>query len=372
MAVAEVAEEPEPEEGEPEAEAATPFSERDALLDPIDKELGAPPEARAGRRAERGARPAPPGQAGGCRRPAPRGRRARRPLDRGGDDCPGGRGRGGRGVVRRERRFRSRTWPTSWPARSPRRCAIASTAASPPPTATSTTSPTGSEPCTGSGRARGSPTRPATTRPPPTPAGCSTPRPAAPRSTGWSIRSGAGAPTATTTCSAATSRRAPSSPPATPVHRRTLAAVAWCSRPTADPAPIASPRCVPLTTCRAVPGALANPGRGRTWLVVGAVLLFFLITSLRGIASFYTDFLWYDSLGRSEIWRGVLGAEDRPVGDLHRGLLRDHVDEPRDRRPAGATVPAGRARGRGDRALPRAGARPRRTRAAHRCRACSP
>ena len=57
------------------------------------------------------------------------------------------------------------------------------------------------------------------------------------------------------------------------------------------------------------PRRAANPGRGRTWLVVGAVLLFFLITSLRGIASFYTDFLWYDSLGRSEIWRGVLGAK---------------------------------------------------------------
>jgi uncharacterized membrane protein (UPF0182 family) len=42
---------------------------------------------------------------------------------------------------------------------------------------------------------------------------------------------------------------------------------------------------------------------------VGAVILFFLITSLRGIASFYTDYLWYDSLGRAEVWRGVLGAK---------------------------------------------------------------
>ncbi|MFL6207086.1 MAG: UPF0182 family protein, partial [Acidimicrobiales bacterium] len=50
-------------------------------------------------------------------------------------------------------------------------------------------------------------------------------------------------------------------------------------------------------------------GRGRTWLVVAAVLVFFLITSLRGIASFYTDYLWYDSLGQAAIWRGVLGAK---------------------------------------------------------------
>lgn len=53
----------------------------------------------------------------------------------------------------------------------------------------------------------------------------------------------------------------------------------------------------------------SRPGRGRTWLVVGGVLLFILITSLRGIASFYTDYLWFDSLGRSEVWRGVLGAK---------------------------------------------------------------
>jgi uncharacterized membrane protein (UPF0182 family) len=52
-----------------------------------------------------------------------------------------------------------------------------------------------------------------------------------------------------------------------------------------------------------------SPGRGRSWLIAGAVVLFFLITSLRGIAGFYTDFLWYDSLGRSEVWRGVLGAK---------------------------------------------------------------
>ena len=51
------------------------------------------------------------------------------------------------------------------------------------------------------------------------------------------------------------------------------------------------------------------PGRGRTWLVVGAVVLFFLVTSLRGFASFYTDYLWFDSLGRSEVWQGVLGAK---------------------------------------------------------------
>jgi len=51
------------------------------------------------------------------------------------------------------------------------------------------------------------------------------------------------------------------------------------------------------------------PGRGRALLVIGAVLLFFLITSLRGIAGFYTDYLWFDSLGHADVWRGVLGAK---------------------------------------------------------------
>src|SRR5690606_14363924 len=52
-----------------------------------------------------------------------------------------------------------------------------------------------------------------------------------------------------------------------------------------------------------------NPGRGRVALIVGAVVLFFLITSLRGIASFYTDYLWFDALGQGKVFTGVLGAK---------------------------------------------------------------
>jgi uncharacterized membrane protein (UPF0182 family) len=51
------------------------------------------------------------------------------------------------------------------------------------------------------------------------------------------------------------------------------------------------------------------PGRGRAALVIGAVVLFFLITSLRGIAGFYTDYLWFDSLHLAGVWKGVLGAK---------------------------------------------------------------
>ncbi len=50
-------------------------------------------------------------------------------------------------------------------------------------------------------------------------------------------------------------------------------------------------------------------GRGRTILIVVAIGLFLLVTSLRGIAGFYTDFLWFDSLDLASVWRKVLGAK---------------------------------------------------------------
>jgi uncharacterized membrane protein (UPF0182 family) len=49
--------------------------------------------------------------------------------------------------------------------------------------------------------------------------------------------------------------------------------------------------------------------RGRVTLVVLAVALFVLLTSLRGIAGFYTDLLWFDSLGFRSVFTGILGAK---------------------------------------------------------------
>ncbi|MEA3056260.1 MAG: uncharacterized protein QOD30_1692, partial [Actinomycetota bacterium] len=49
--------------------------------------------------------------------------------------------------------------------------------------------------------------------------------------------------------------------------------------------------------------------RGRVTLVVLAIALFVLLTSLRGIAGFYTDLLWFDSLGFRSVFTGVLGAK---------------------------------------------------------------
>ena len=48
--------------------------------------------------------------------------------------------------------------------------------------------------------------------------------------------------------------------------------------------------------------------RSRAGLIVTGVVLFFLLTSVRGIAGFYTDYLWFDELGFTSVWKGLLGA----------------------------------------------------------------
>jgi uncharacterized protein len=49
--------------------------------------------------------------------------------------------------------------------------------------------------------------------------------------------------------------------------------------------------------------------RGRIWLIVGVVAVIVLIFSLRGIAVFWTDYLWFDSVHLNNVWKGVLGAK---------------------------------------------------------------
>lgn len=53
----------------------------------------------------------------------------------------------------------------------------------------------------------------------------------------------------------------------------------------------------------------AQLSRGRMALIVLAIAAFVLITSLRGIARFYTDYLWFDSLDLRGVWSSVLGAK---------------------------------------------------------------
>src|SRR3982075_1101809 len=46
--------------------------------------------------------------------------------------------------------------------------------------------------------------------------------------------------------------------------------------------------------------------RGRITILVAAVALFILLTSLRSVAGFYTDYLWFKELHLTSVFRGVL------------------------------------------------------------------
>jgi uncharacterized membrane protein (UPF0182 family) len=50
-------------------------------------------------------------------------------------------------------------------------------------------------------------------------------------------------------------------------------------------------------------------GRGRVIFIVVALVLFLLITSLRGVAGFWTDYLWFESLELESVFTGILGAK---------------------------------------------------------------
>ncbi|MGH9035059.1 MAG: UPF0182 family protein, partial [Acidimicrobiia bacterium] len=53
-------------------------------------------------------------------------------------------------------------------------------------------------------------------------------------------------------------------------------------------------------------------GAKRTTLVALAAALLVLLVSLRGIAGFYTDYLWFKEIGYTEVWRGLLVAKALP------------------------------------------------------------
>jgi uncharacterized membrane protein (UPF0182 family) len=49
-------------------------------------------------------------------------------------------------------------------------------------------------------------------------------------------------------------------------------------------------------------------GRGRVIFIVVVLALFLFVTSLRGLAGFWTDYLWFESLDLSSVFTGILGA----------------------------------------------------------------
>jgi len=58
-----------------------------------------------------------------------------------------------------------------------------------------------------------------------------------------------------------------------------------------------------------IAGRRRGPARGRAILLLVAGALFVVLVSLRGIAGFYTDFLWFDELHLTSVWRSVLGVK---------------------------------------------------------------
>jgi uncharacterized membrane protein (UPF0182 family) len=56
------------------------------------------------------------------------------------------------------------------------------------------------------------------------------------------------------------------------------------------------------------PGVRRIP-RGRAALVIAVVVIIVLLLSLRGIAGFWTDYLWFHQLGFGSVFTGILGAK---------------------------------------------------------------
>src|SRR4051794_21763932 len=53
--------------------------------------------------------------------------------------------------------------------------------------------------------------------------------------------------------------------------------------------------------------------RFRGWIIGAIVLLIVLLFSLRGLAGFYTDYLWFDSVGQGSTWSSLLAARVAPA-----------------------------------------------------------
>src|SRR2546421_11371278 len=56
-----------------------------------------------------------------------------------------------------------------------------------------------------------------------------------------------------------------------------------------------------------------RPSNRRIALIALAAVVVVLLVSLRGIAGFYTDYLWFKELGYTEVWRGLLLAKALPT-----------------------------------------------------------
>ena len=54
--------------------------------------------------------------------------------------------------------------------------------------------------------------------------------------------------------------------------------------------------------------------RGRAFIIIGAVVVVGLVLSARFLAGFYVDYLWYQSVGRTDVFWGVVGSKASMFG----------------------------------------------------------
>ena len=102
-------------------------------------------------------------------------------------------------------------------------------------------------------------------------------------------------------------------------------------------APCASP-----PTCRRSHAPVASGGSGTRAASSSSrasPCVFILFLSARGIAGFWTDYLWYDALGFGGVFRNLLVSRIALAGDLHAALRDAAVRQPLGRRSLGATGP---------------------------------
>src|SRR5207237_2741853 len=58
-----------------------------------------------------------------------------------------------------------------------------------------------------------------------------------------------------------------------------------------------------------LPRRRRRSSRSRVGIVIAIVAAFVLLTSLRSVAGFYTDYLWFKEVHLTGVFRGVLGTQ---------------------------------------------------------------
>ena len=138
--------------------------------------------------------------------------------------------------------------------------------------------------------------------------------------------------------------------------RRAPGADACSNQPTVSLRPVRIPSDMPAQPRARRKRRIGH--KGRIILIAAVALVFILFLSARGIAGFWTDYLWYDALGFGGVFRNLLVSRRRARRDLHAALRHAAVRQPLGGRSLGAAGPRARPGGAVPRALPGHAPRP--------------